>query len=69
MNNPNQLLSEKIDEGVKKAISEAIEKHRRLGQSIAIWQDGKVVILTADLIPPLIPNVDRELSQAIADLI
>jgi hypothetical protein len=56
MNGPNQLLSEKIDEGVKKAVSEAIEKHRRLGQSVAIWQDGKVVILTAEQIPPLSPN-------------
>ncbi|HAX74955.1 MAG TPA: hypothetical protein DCY88_03755 [Cyanobacteria bacterium UBA11372] len=55
----NQTLTElqkKIDAGVKIAIAEAIEKHRRLGQSISIWQDGKVVTLTADQIPPL----DRE---------
>jgi hypothetical protein len=46
-------LQKKIDAGVKMAIAEAIEKHRRLGQSISIWQDGKVVTLTADQIPPL----------------
>ncbi|GET36724.1 XisH family protein [Microseira wollei] len=46
-------LRKKIDAGVKIAIAEAIEKHRRLGQSISIWQDGKVVTLTADQIPPL----------------
>lgn len=51
MNKENQLLSEKIDQGVKKAISEAIERHRKLGESIAIWQDGKVVTLTSDKIP------------------
>jgi hypothetical protein len=56
MNNPNQLLSEKIDQGVKQATREAVEKHRRLGQSITIWQNGEVVILTADKIPPLLPN-------------
>ncbi|MEG3934087.1 hypothetical protein QUA00_12305 [Microcoleus sp. T2B6] len=46
-------LHQKIDAGVKKAIAQAIEKHRRLGQSISIWQDGKVVTLSADEIPPL----------------
>ena len=54
MNNQNLTeLQKKIDAGVKIAIAEAIEKHRRLGQSISIWQDGKVVTLTADQIPPL----------------
>lgn len=38
---------------MKLAIAQAIEKHRRLGQSISIWQDGKVVTLTADQILPL----------------
>ena len=40
-----------ILEGVETASAQALERHRRLGQSIAIWQDGKVVILTADQIP------------------
>jgi len=46
-------LHNKIDSGVKAAIAAAIEKHRKLGESIAVWQDGKVVILTADRIPPM----------------
>lgn len=50
---PRQLLSTKIDAGVKAAVAAAIERHRKLGESIAVWQDGKVVILTADRIPPL----------------
>jgi hypothetical protein len=44
-------LSSLIDEGVRAAIAEAIERHRKLGESISIWQDGKVVTLTADQIP------------------
>ncbi len=57
MNKPaTEKLSSKIDVAVKSAIAEAIEKHRRLGQSISIWQDGKVVTLTADQIPPLQPE-------------
>lgn len=46
-------LHQKIDAGVKIAIAKAIEKHRKLGESISIWQDGKVITLTADQIPPL----------------
>jgi hypothetical protein len=38
-----ELLSSKIDAGVKAAIAAAIERHRQLGQSISIMQDGKVV--------------------------
>ncbi len=53
---PLSELHQKIDAGVKLAIAEAIEKHRKLGQSISIWQDGKVVTLTADQIPPLEPD-------------
>lgn len=43
-------LHNKIDAGVKAAIAAAIERHRKLGQSISIMQDGKVVTLTADKI-------------------
>ncbi|ACB54622.1 unknown (plasmid) [Crocosphaera subtropica ATCC 51142] len=50
--NPDKL-SDQIDAGVKTAISKAIERHRRLGESISILKDGKVVTLNADQIPPL----------------
>ncbi|WP_293334130.1 hypothetical protein [Microcoleus sp. CAWBG58] len=50
---PRQLLSTKINVGVKAAVAAAIERHRKLGESIAVWQDGKVVILTADRISPI----------------
>ncbi len=36
----------------QQAVSEAIERHRRLGESIVIWRDGKIVTLSADEIPP-----------------
>lgn len=54
MNKPiPEKLSTKIDAGVKLAMKKAIERHRRLGESISIWQDGQVVTLTAEQIPPL----------------
>ncbi|MFN6540247.1 MAG: hypothetical protein RM021_028405 [Nostoc sp. EkiNYC01] len=50
---PLTEIHQKIDAGVKAAIAKAIERHRRLGESVSVWQDGKVVTLTADQIPPL----------------
>ena len=61
MNNQNNQLSElhqKINEGVQKAVFEAIEKHRKLGESIAVWQDGEVVILPPEKISINKPKID-----------
>ncbi len=58
MNKPiPDKLSSQIDTGVKLAIAKAVDRHRKLGESISIWQDGKVITLTADEIPqPLSTN-------------
>ncbi|RUR76529.1 hypothetical protein ACF3DV_11475 [Chlorogloeopsis fritschii PCC 9212] len=48
-----RTLHTKIDAGVKAAIAAAIERHRKLGESISIMQDGKVVTLTAEEIPDI----------------
>ncbi|MBW4607723.1 MAG: hypothetical protein KME22_10960 [Hassallia sp. WJT32-NPBG1] len=48
-----RTLHSQINAGVKAAIAEAIERHRKLGQSISIMQDGKVVTLTAEEIPTI----------------
>jgi hypothetical protein len=40
-----------ITDLAKSAVTQAIERQRKLGESIAVWQDGKVVVLTADQIP------------------
>lgn len=55
-----QLLSSRINEGVRVAIAQALERHRKLGESIAIWRDGKVVILEADQIPSLQTRLSPE---------
>jgi hypothetical protein len=46
-----RAMHRKIAEGGKVAIAEALERHRKLGEEIAVWKDGKVVILSADQIP------------------
>ena len=50
-----ELLTQqdKILKGVQQAVAQAIERHRRLGQSIAVMRDDQVVILTAEEIEPL----------------
>jgi len=55
----NHDLSKKIDAGVRKAISDALTRHKLLGQSIAVWKGGKVVIIPANEIeiPPPGKNV------------
>lgn len=41
--NEEKSLLEKIDIGVKEAIAEAIEAHRKEGLPIAVSENGKVV--------------------------
>ena len=54
-----QLLSQLLLLGIQEAVAQAIERHRRLGQSIAVMRDDQVVILTAEEIEPL--QADRNL--------
>ncbi len=44
-----------IDEVIDEAIALAVEEHRRLGHSIAVWRDGRVVWIQAEEIPPYLP--------------
>ncbi len=41
---------EKIDKVFEMAVKKALRRHKSAGNSIAIWRDGKVVILDADQI-------------------
>jgi hypothetical protein len=43
-------------EAMQEAVSLAIEKHRRLGQSIVVVQDGEIVEIPPDQIPPYEPK-------------
>ena len=47
----NQNKHRLIEAGVKEAVALALERHRRLGESIAIWKDGQVVIVPPEDIP------------------
>jgi predicted ABC-type ATPase len=47
----NNVAVESIQRAFRKTTQEALERHKRLGESVAIWQDGKVVILGPKDIP------------------
>lgn len=57
------ILHRKIEQGVKVAVAQALERHRKLGESIAVWQDGAVVTLTADQIPAMNNIQDKQQSE------
>lgn len=59
-----ELRYKQITEGVKAAIAQALERHRKLGESIAVWQDGKVVVLSADQIPLPHELIDKNASTS-----
>lgn len=40
-----------IDEALRRAVHEALVRHKKLGNSIAVWRDGKVVIVPPEEIP------------------
>src|SRR5262249_43384359 len=46
----DELLGERIAEQAGKAIREAIRDHKRAGNSIAQWKDGRVVLIPPDQI-------------------
>jgi hypothetical protein len=42
-------LRRKITAGIKAAVAFALEDHRRSGRRVAIWQDGRVCIVTPEI--------------------
>jgi hypothetical protein len=54
---------ERVDALVDEAIALAIEEHRRLGNPIAVWRDGRVVWIPPEEIPPYSPPPPRTQSS------
>lgn len=40
-----------IDEALKKAVQEALVRHKQAGNPIVVWRDGKIVWLKPEEIP------------------
>jgi len=50
-------------EAFRRAVAEAIAKHRRNGVPIAIWRNGKVVRIPAEQIEVREPQIEYEVSS------
>lgn len=62
---PDTLMTKQdkeIEEVFRRAVRAALWQHKRLGQSIAAWRDGQIVIIPAEEIP-----VEDELHSNFAD--
>lgn len=51
MTKNQRRLHNQVIKGVEAAIEKALERHRRLGEPIAVWRGGKVVTLQPQQIP------------------
>jgi hypothetical protein len=47
----NRKIRDRILAGVEAAVASALEKHKKLGEPIAVWKGGKVVVLQPQQIP------------------
>ena len=48
MRKQHRKTRELIIEGVKESVARALERHKKLGESVAVWKDGRVVMLKPD---------------------
>ncbi len=51
MTKNQRKLRNQVIKGVEAAIEKALDRHRRLGEPIAVWRGGKVVTLQPQQIP------------------
>lgn len=40
-----------IDRAIRKGVRDALERHRRLGEKVVVWKDGKIELVLPDPIP------------------
>ena len=40
---------ERIDRGIKRGVAKAFAEHRKAGEKVVIWEDGRIL----EIVPPL----------------
>jgi len=50
----------RLDYLAKEAVYDALDQHKRLGQSVVVWQDGQIVTLAPEDIPDHYPDTVPE---------
>ena len=57
-----------IERALRRAGREALRGHKRRGESIVVWKDGRVVTLTADEIQAIVTQRRAELLAAVESM-
>jgi hypothetical protein len=57
-------LEVRAEEAMKKAVEKTIEEHRRTGDPIVIWKEGKIVKIPADQIEVREPEAEYKTGDA-----
>ena len=45
------IRGDEIDRALQRAVRAALVRHKKLGESVAVWRDGRAVVLSPDEIP------------------
>jgi hypothetical protein len=63
---PQELLqeAEPVTAAAQEAVREVLSVHKRLGQSIAVWRDGRVVIVPPEEIEVELPTTNGDSASA-----
>jgi len=56
----------RLDEAIQAGVAKALAEHKRAGRSIAIWKDGKVVIIPPEKIK--VPRIRRSKNRLVSEL-
>jgi len=57
MERPKPVPTERVEDlprilaALRSGVREALARHKRAGQSVAVWQDGRVVVVPPEEIP------------------
>jgi hypothetical protein len=59
---PKKSIIEKAEEALKKAVQKTIADHKRTGDPIAIWRDGKAVFVDPEELEIREPKAEYKIS-------
>jgi hypothetical protein len=44
-------IGDGVDRALQRAVRQALTRHKKLGESVAVWRDGRAVIVPPEEIP------------------
>jgi len=43
-------LQDKAEAALKKAVRQVVQRHKRTGRPLAVWENGKTVLISPDIV-------------------